>query len=115
MLFPPGGTRRELAVFDGDGLERGEAVQGLKALLAAVAGHLHDPAEGKLGPAAGAHSFVDEHLARPWPPRDAELAGFIPGPDGRNEAIDGAVGHGDGFFLVCERDHHLHRPENLFR
>src|SRR3954447_8010475 len=73
-----------------DRLRGRELVEGLEALLAAVAGFL-DPAEGQLDAAAGAVG-VDEDLAAAHRPRDPRRAPGVAGPDAGDEAVGRAVG-----------------------
>src|ERR1051325_6151841 len=100
-----------LAVIDRNGLCRCKAVEGFKALLAAVTRTL-DAAERQLDSAAGA-IVVDEDRSRLNGARQAELPAAVAGPDSTDKAIGRAVRQVDRLLLAVEGHDDLDRPEDL--
>src|SRR5437762_5351669 len=99
------------AVIDRNGLGRGEAVEGLKALLPAMARTL-DAAERQLDSAAGA-VIVDEDLPRLNGARQAELPPAVAGPDSTDKAKGRTVRQIDRLLLAVEGHDDLHRAEDF--
>src|SRR5215217_5361239 len=99
------------AVIDRNGLGRCKAVEGFKALLAAVARTL-DAAERQLDSAAGA-VIVDEDLSRVDGACQAELPGAVAGPDSTDKAKGRAVRQIDRLLLAVKGHDDLDRPEDF--
>src|SRR5215213_2929306 len=99
------------AVIDRNRLGRCKAVEGFKALLAAVARTL-DATERQLDSAAGA-VIVDEDLPRVDGARQAELPGAVAGPDSTDKAKGRPVRQIDRLLLAVEGHDDLDRPEDL--
>src|SRR4029453_4313120 len=102
---------RRSAVIDRNRLGRCKAVEGFKALLAAVARTL-DAAERQFDSAAGA-VIVDEDLPRVNGAREAELPPAVAGPDSTDKAEGRAVRQIDRLLLAVEGQYDLDRPEDL--
>src|SRR5215217_8524169 len=99
------------AVIDRNGLGRCKAVEGFKALFAAMARTL-DAAERQLDSAAGT-VVVDEDLSRLNGARQAKLPPAVAGPDSTDKAKGRAVRQIDRLLLAVEGHHDLNRPEDL--
>src|ERR1700720_317014 len=66
------------------------------------------------GPGVVPFVLVDPPRARLHLPRDLVGLADVAGPDAGGEAVDVGVGLRHGVLDVAERDHHQHRPEDLF-
>ena len=76
-----------------------------------MAGFLHS-AERQFDAAAGAIA-VDENLAAPHRPSDANRAPGVARPDARDQAIRRAIGEADGVGFVIEGQHRENRAEDF--
>src|SRR5690606_16007732 len=92
-------------------LQRGESIERLETLFAAMAGFFH-AAEWQLD-AATSTIIIDEDLTGMDGMREAALSSAILGPDAADKAIGCTIGNRDGFFFRVERQDDLYGAKNF--